>query len=417
MQNSRVFRSDDISAFSSLIDVDRLAVTPIVDNDTDGLSSACVAFDPTKPEWSGAAFYQSEFSSLTKARAMHWMRLAKGKSCLMQAFLEGRLEELDMRRTLRAGHGLSLLLVAEIEGGMRRSLILDGGPDPDLWRANASSLGIAHADAAVLSHWHPDHSVGLSAVAEWASQARTAAGSDTQASDPFHIDLHPDRPIRRGFEAQEKCVPFNEDVKIEELALPGCVVHLHREAHTVCNGLFFVSGAIPRWWCGGGEFESFLPCSWFQSSFSFRRVNDFETGLPNQVVLVPADGVAPSQESDDKVVGSSPGIHSLPPGTWIKDPLILDERYVAVRIKGNSSRERNNLPSREIECLQFGSLFDYICDTGRGVVVFSSCSHAGIVNVASHASSLSAACGGPNNLLGVVGGFHLAGRCVFYVDF
>ena len=118
-----------------------------------------------------------------------------------------------MRRTLRAGHGLSLLLVAEMEGGIRRTVILDGGPDPDLWRENAASLGIqgSDADAVVLSHWHPDHSVGLTAVSQWASHARVSVKSANQSKEPFLIDLHPDRPLRRGFQAQDgTCVPFNE---------------------------------------------------------------------------------------------------------------------------------------------------------------------------------------------------------------
>ena len=42
--------------------------------------------------------------------------------------------------------------------------------------------------------------------------------------------------------------------------------------------------------------------------------------------------------------------------------------------------------------------------------MFSSCSHAGIVNTARHVSLLSAACGGPPLLLGVIGGLHLSGR-------
>ena len=57
------------------------------------------------------------------------------------------------------------------------------------------------------------------------------------------------------------------------------------------------------------------------------------------------------------------------------DEVILDERYVAVKIRG------------------------------RGVVVFSACSHAGIINVCNDVVEKVEA-----NLIGVVGGFHLAGR-------
>ena len=44
--------------------------------------------------------------------------------------------------------------------------------------------------------------------------------------------------------------------------------------------------------------------------------------------------------------------------------------------------------------------------------MFSSCSHAGIINVCRHVRSLSLASGTPLALAGVMGGFHLAGRDV-----
>lgn len=67
----------------------------------------------------------------------------------------------------------------------------------------------------------------------------------------------------------------------------------------------------------------------------------------------------------------------LPDGNWVPDEEILDERYVAVKIRG------------------------------RGVVVFSACSHAGIINVCNDATTKL-----NSKLTGVVGGFHLAGRSV-----
>src|SRR5690606_8940431 len=60
---------------------------------------------------------------------------------------------------------------------------------------------------------------------------------------------------------------------------------------------------------------------------------------------------------------------------WIADPLILDERYLAVRLRQ------------------------------RGVVVFTACSHAGLVNVLTHARAQFA----PEPLYAVIGGFHLSG--------
>jgi 7,8-dihydropterin-6-yl-methyl-4-(beta-D-ribofuranosyl)aminobenzene 5'-phosphate synthase len=60
---------------------------------------------------------------------------------------------------------------------------------------------------------------------------------------------------------------------------------------------------------------------------------------------------------------------------WELDELILDERFVAVNV------------------------------AGKGVVVFTACSHAGVINVLKHAKT----CFGEARLHGVVGGLHLSG--------
>lgn len=60
---------------------------------------------------------------------------------------------------------------------------------------------------------------------------------------------------------------------------------------------------------------------------------------------------------------------------WELDELIMDERFVAVNV------------------------------AGKGVVVFTACSHAGVINVLEHAR----ACFGEARLHGVVGGLHLSG--------
>ena len=62
-------------------------------------------------------------------------------------------------------------------------------------------------------------------------------------------------------------------------------------------------------------------------------------------------------------------------GRWEPDPLLMDERFLAVNLKD------------------------------KGLVIFSACSHAGVVNVLKHATR--AFRGEP--LHAVMGGFHLAG--------
>ncbi len=61
---------------------------------------------------------------------------------------------------------------------------------------------------------------------------------------------------------------------------------------------------------------------------------------------------------------------------WVPDPLILDERFLVVNVRN------------------------------KGLVVFSACSHAGIINVLHHTKSVF-----PDlPIYAVMGGFHLSGR-------
>lgn len=62
-------------------------------------------------------------------------------------------------------------------------------------------------------------------------------------------------------------------------------------------------------------------------------------------------------------------------GTWVPDELLMEERFIAVHLKN------------------------------RGMLVFSACSHAGIVNVLRHAKEVF----DPIPIYGVMGGFHLSG--------
>ena len=90
----------------------------------------------------------------------------------------------------------------------------------------------------------------------------------------------------------------------------------------------------------------------FYVSGEIPRVTPYERGLPPHVRLAP-DG-----------------------NSWEPDPLILDERYVAAHVKG------------------------------KGIVVFTACSHAGAINVLTDARHVF----GDVPLYAVMGGFHLSGR-------
>lgn len=54
------------------------------------------------------------------------------------------------------------------------------------------------------------------------------------------------------------CWPAPQDPTFEELSPPGCCVALHEAPHTLLDGCFYVSGAIPR-------------------------VTTYETGLPQHI--------------------------------------------------------------------------------------------------------------------------------------
>jgi 7,8-dihydropterin-6-yl-methyl-4-(beta-D-ribofuranosyl)aminobenzene 5'-phosphate synthase len=81
------------------------------------------------------------------------------------------------------------------------------------------------------------------------------------------------------------------------------------------------------------------------------RVTPYETGLPGHV----------RRRDDDQ--------------SWEPDPLIMDERFISVHVRD------------------------------KGQIVFSACSHAGIVNVLTHARSVFPSV----PLYGVMGGLHLSG--------
>ncbi|PSC72632.1 Metallo-beta-lactamase superfamily [Micractinium conductrix] len=292
-------------------EVEWLRVTVLVDNITDMLS------EPPAAAGAGAG----AACSYTSEKHRH-----------VAAVRSGAAPCLDFRKGLLAAHGLSLLLTAQpAGGGSPRTLLFDAGPDALVLRTNFERMGVdaAAIEAVVLSHWHMDHSGGLPAAAQMIAKAHTATAwaSVHGPPPPAVIDVHPRRPARRGALLPDgSAVPFNADPKLSELRITGAtVVEEHAEPHTLCGGCFYVSGAIPR-----------------QTSY--------EGGNP---------GNATQWEEG---------------GAWQADPLVEDERFLAVRVRG------------------------------RGPVVLSACSHAGVVNVL-RAASLAAGGDAPH---AVIGGLHLS---------
>lgn len=236
----------------------------------------------------------------------------------------------DFDSICSASHGLSLLLVARI-GYRKRYCLFDAGPNPPVFAENIKKLGLdpATIEVLVLSHYHVDHSGGMLAAVPLISKARAAAGLP-----PLTCDLHPANPEMRALKTPMGMIPMMpNNPTFEELKAMGAQVITSSESHTILDGAFFVSGEIPRH-------------------------TAYECGLPGHQTKMPG-------------------------GEWADDPLIMDERYVAVRIRD------------------------------AGLVVLSSCSHAGIVNVCKAAL---ASAGGDVPLFGVMGGFHLAGGVETRID-
>jgi 7,8-dihydropterin-6-yl-methyl-4-(beta-D-ribofuranosyl)aminobenzene 5'-phosphate synthase len=270
---------------SEIVEADRVEVLIIVDNATDNLSSL-------------PAYVENEMPRLWR----RGLRLWSG-ACMCCA-----------------AHGLACAITAW-RGDSARTLLFDTGPDPWVFERNVDRLGfdMGCVDAIVLSHGHWDHAGAMLRALEMI-QLRNGGR-------PVPTFMHPGMYRTRAMKAPDGTMrPFADVPTPGMLAQQGAEVIHATEPQTVLDGLFHVSGEIPR-------------------------VTAFETGLQGQHRL-----------TDD--------------GEWEPDPLIMEERFVAVRVQG------------------------------KGVVVLTACSHAGVVNVLTHARS----CFPDQPLHAVMGGLHLSGN-------
>jgi 7,8-dihydropterin-6-yl-methyl-4-(beta-D-ribofuranosyl)aminobenzene 5'-phosphate synthase len=218
-----------------------------------------------------------------------------------------------------AAHGLSCLITARV-GGETRTLLFDTGPDEWVFERNVTRLGadLGAVEAMVLSHGHWDHGGAMPRALQMISQ-ENGGKSVPVFMHPEMFALRAFKTAAGGFNAMEK-VPG-----VDVLSGNGANVVVTRDEQSVLGDAFYVSGEIPR-------------------------VTPFERGLPGQHRL-----------KDD--------------GTWEKDEVLPDERFVSIHV------------------------------AGKGQVVFTACSHAGLINVL-----LAAQARFPEvPLHGVMGGFHLAG--------
>lgn len=219
-----------------------------------------------------------------------------------------------------ANHGLSLVITAHTPHGPR-TLLFDGGPVDYAVERNGVRLGIDFGaiGAVMLSHGHWDHAGGLPRAIGMIGQAKGKSG--------VALYLHPGMFRPRGQRQPDGGVlPMDPIPTPEEWVAFGAEPLVSAEPQSCLDDAFFISGEIPR-------------------------VTGYETGVATQVCR-------PSDHAD-----------------WQPDPLLMDERFLAVHVRG------------------------------KGLVVFSACSHAGIVNVLHHARAMFP----EMKLHAVMGGFHLSG--------
>lgn len=211
-----------------VLQLDKLELFVVVDNETDTLSSVDDGV-PQNPEVVGLA------ERTAPSRSVH------GHGC-----------KTVFDRLCCACHGFSVL-VTGYRDSVKHSMLFDVGPYPDLWLDNARRLAVdlSAIECIFLSHWHFDHSEGLPAVVEAVAAARDSSGLPAPI-----VDLHPKRPDQRGIMLPGgDMLLLPEEPTFDEIARARGVVRKRDAAHPLCGGFFFASGGIER----VTEYETGLP--------------------------------------------------------------------------------------------------------------------------------------------------------------
>jgi len=219
-----------------------------------------------------------------------------------------------------AAHGLACAVMVW-RGDTAHTMLFDTGPDDSVFGRNVERLGfdMGGIESIVLSHGHWDHSGAMLLALEMIQLSN--------GGRPVPSYMHPGMYRSRAMKAADGSMrPFADVPSQAQLEQAGALVVNAVEPQLILDDLFFVSGEIPR-------------------------VTAFETGMPGQ------------------------HRRTLDGQGWEPDPLVIDERFIAVSVKG------------------------------KGVIVLTACSHAGVVNVMTHARD----CFAGETLYGVLGGFHLSG--------
>ena len=230
---------------SGLLPLDKLEVQVLVDDVADPLSSV-------------PAYAESEVGYLLR---------------------KGKLPVLAAGSMCAAAHGIACVVTA-YRGSERCTMLFDAGPEPYALIRNCDLLetDLGAVDGIVLSHGHIDHSGGLLAALD--------AIQERNGHRQVALYTHPSMFQSRAFMLPNGTIVPIEDIPAPKvLAAHGARVVQSMTSQVVLDGMFFVSGEVPR-------------------------VTPFEQGLPGHY----------RRAADGK--------------NWEPDPLIMDEHFLAANVAG-----------------------------------------------------------------------------------